>query len=250
MADSITPHPAGTSFFTVIRAFLKDHERLLLGVVAALVIWFAVGRVQDVIARHDNVNLQTAQATLAAQIATNDKTAALVAQQKKDFEALAAKYQAQDAALAQANVALANALMAQQKKDAVMTDPELAARWNMLVPEAGASITDGQAALSDTGAHATVNELEKVPVLTAQLANEKQTNLNVNALLLGSQQQVVTLTTLVDGKNIELKKADGVCEDKIKVVKDKAAKSKRRWFIIGYVAGFLSRQYIKTTTGF
>jgi len=250
MADSITPHPAGTTFFTVVRAFLKDHENLVLAAVAALVIWYGIGKVEDVIARHDAANLQQAQAALTAQVAANDKTAALVAQQKKDFDALAAKYEAQNAALAQANVALATALTKQQRTDAVMTDPELAARWNMLVPESAVVITNGQATLPDAGAHATVGELEKVPVLTTELANERTTVQNVNALLLGSQQQVVTLTTLVDGKNLELKKADGVCTDKIKVEAAKARKSKRRWLIIGYVAGFLSRQYIKTTTGF
>jgi hypothetical protein len=250
MAQDVALLSAIPQELSKISLYAKAHERLLMVILALPFLWIVSGRIQQVIADHDNANLNAAKITLAAQVEMNEKTAALVAKQKADYDTLASKYQAQDAALAQANVALVNALTKQQKVDAKMTDPELAARWNQLVPAAAVTITNGQAALPDAGAHATVNELEKVPVLTQQLTNEQTQLSNVNALLLASNGRVVTLNGLVDGKDAELKKAVLVCQDKIKVVKDADRKSKRRWFVIGFVAGFASRQVIKHYLGF
>ena len=41
-----------------------------------------------------------------------------------------------------------------------------------------------------------------------------------------------------------------VCQAQIKVVKDAATKSKRRWFYAGVVVGWVGRQLLKTETGF
>jgi len=40
------------------------------------------------------------------------------------------------------------------------------------------------------------------------------------------------------------------CTDEKNVMKAQFRKSKRRWFVIGYVAGFVSRQAIKSYLGF
>lgn len=240
-----TPAPA-----TPIRTFLKNHETLIIFVLGFVLLWFISGRVENTIAAHDAANLLSTQATLASQVEKNQATAATVAQQAADFKALADKVQTQNAALVQANTALATALSARQKTDATLTLPELEARWAQLVPNAGLSITNGQATVSDAGAHATVAQLEQVPVLTTELANEKTETASTNTLLAASNGQVVTLNGLVSGLQLQAVDKDKDCQAQIRVVKDAARKSKRRWFIIGFITGFLSRQVIKTETGF
>ena len=230
-------------------AFLKAHERLIAFVLGCALLWFVSGKIESVIAAHDSANLAATKATLAAQVQTDAERQALITQQAADYKALAAKYQAQDAALAQANVALVQALTKQQKVDAALPIPQLVVRWQQLVPDAGLTVTPTGVAITEAGAHATVNELEKVHVLDAELTNEKQVCTNTAALLTAANQQFVTLNGQVGGLNAELKDSANVCKAQIAVVKAEARKSKRRWFIGGFIAGFASRQAIKTYFG-
>ncbi len=242
------PLPVPTN---AVSTFLKQHETLIIVVLGFLLFWFVTGRVENIIAAHDNANLNTVKAQLVAQVATDKKTQDLVVQQAADMKALNDKVLAQDAALAQANRALATALSQRQQTNNNLPLPELSARWSVLVPGANGITFDGEHLLVDNASsHATVNELEKVPVLTTQLANETKVAENTNTLLSAANGQVATLNTLVDGKDLELKKADDTCKAEIKTVKDAARKSKRRWFIGGFIAGFASRQAVKTYFGF
>lgn len=237
------------SKMTALSNYVKAHERLILACIAALLLWFAVGKVESVIAAHDLANLTAEKAVLAAQQTKDAATAQLAQQQAVDFAAMTAQTKQQNAALEQANAALVAALSVQQKKDTVMTIPDLSTRWGQLVPGAGLSFVNSQLTISDAGAHATVNELEKVPVLTKELDAAKVEKVNVDALLLASTGQVATLNTLVAGKTLELKDADKVCDGRIKVVKDDNRKKMRRIAVVFTVVGFVLRQYIKSTTG-
>ncbi len=243
------PLPVPTN---AVSTFLKRHETLIIFVLGFLLFWFVSGRVENIIAAHDNNNLTTVKAELAAQVATDKKTQDLVAQQAADMKALSAKMLAQDAALVQANKSLATALSQRQQTDATLPTKELAARIYTLsnAPSASISFSDtGSISLERDGAVAVVQTMEQVPVLTEQLANETKVADNTNTLLSAANGQVATLNTLVAGKDLELKKADDTCKAEIKTVKDAARKSKRRWFIGGFIAGFASRQVIKTYLG-
>lgn len=247
----ITQIEQAASFFTKVRTFLLDHERMLIAVFAVALVWGVSGKIQDVIAAHDKANLTAQQAVLASQVEKNAALAEQVAQQAQQYKALADKVELQNTALEQANVALATALSKQQKADNGMALPELAKRWLELVPgvSGGLTLTNGQLALSDPASHATVNELERVPVLNQQLSNAKSEKANEDQLLTASNQRVDTLNTRVDGLTLQLKDADKVCVEQIKVVKDEARKSKRRWFIVGYISGLATRGAIKVFTG-
>ena len=97
-----------------IRQFLLDHERLLIVVVAAAVIWLGYVKVTNIIADHDAAALKQAQ-IVANQQATEN---AALAQQAKDdaakLQALSAQLEAQNQQLANANTQLATALAKQQ----------------------------------------------------------------------------------------------------------------------------------------
>jgi hypothetical protein len=232
-----------------ISTYVKAHERLVLAGIAAVLLWFAVGHVESIIAAHDNANLTQAKVVAQSQA---DKTAALAAQveqQSAQYQALATKLDAQNAALVAANTQLATALAQQQRTDAGLPPSELAQRWNTLVPSANVTVSTNGETLPTSGAIATVQSLEQVPVLQKQLGNTQDELKSAQQLLGLSQNENTTLNSEVSSLNVQLKDNQTVCNQQIAVIKAEGRRSKRRWFAIGFVSGFITRQWIKTSTG-
>ena len=224
-----------------VSEIFKTHEKLILAVVAAGVLFFAIGKVDTLIQHHDNANLKQAQVIAAQDAAKNAAIAAQVAADKAAFDALQAKLQAEDDALVQANVALATALTKQQKTDAALPPTDLVARWNALVPQAAASVTPNGVTLPNTGAIATVQQLEIIPVQREEIINEQTLVANGNALAVAQTKQVTDLTAQITGLKLQSVDDAKVCQAQITVVKADARKSKKRWFIAGFVAGIATR---------
>ena len=232
-----------------ISTYVKAHERLVLAAIAAVVLWFSVGHIENIIAKHDNANLQQAQVVAQAQQSKDAALAVQVAQQSAQYQALAEKVTAQNTALEQMNVALSLALTKQQHTDATLPPTELVQRLNTLVPAANATVTPSGIALPEAGAVATVQQLELVPAQQQELVNAQQELKGTQSLLTGSQEQVTTLSSLVTGLQTQIVDNGKVCTAQVAVVKAEARKSKRRWFYAGVVVGFVGRQILKTYTG-
>jgi len=236
--------------FATISTYIKSHENLLLVALLGLSLWFAIGRYDKLTANHDASVLKQ---TLVVAQAQADKNAALAVQateQAAQYKALSDKIQAQDAALIQANATLATALTAQQHKDATLPPTELVQRLNTLVPSAGATVTPNGVTpsgvvLPEAGAVATVQQLELVPAQQQELVNTQQQLKGTQSLLAASQGNVVTLESQVSGLNLSLKDNQDVCNQQITVIKAEARRSKRRWFYVGVVVGFVGRQLLK-----
>ena len=229
--------------------FFKAHEKLVLFTVAGVVLWFGIGKIDTLIANHDNANLQQAQITAQAQADKNSALAQQIATDNATMKQMVAANDQRQAALNNQIIALATALTKQQKTDTTMTPTELTTRWDVLVPSAGATVTPTGVSLPEAGAVATVVQLEEVPVqaktitvLNQELAGEKE-------VLAQSQKTNSDLVSSVTGLNLQIVDNTKVCTDQIAVVKAAARKSKRRWFTAGFILGFLSRQIIKTETG-
>ena len=221
--------------------FIKAHETILALVLATIVIFGVANRIQAIEAKHDDTNLKTAQTVSAAQAQKDAVFAAQVTADKIAFTALQTKIDAQNAALIQANATLAAALTKQQKVDASLPLPELANRWTALVPSAKPQATPTGVMLDSVGATATVEQLEQVPVLTTELANEQTLVTNGNALAIAQTKQVTDLNSQVSG--LQLKAVDDAktCQEQIKVVKDEARKREKWIGIIGAVLGYALR---------
>lgn len=231
--------------------WVQKHERLFLAVIAGFVLWFSIGRIDTLIANHDHANLQQAQVAAQVQQEKNDALAQQMAQHDADVKALDEKIQARDEQLTQLQAQLVAALTKQQATDSAMTTPEIAQRWQQLVPDATVKpVPAGGVSLTDAGAHATVAELEKVPVLTQQLSATNEALSNAQTLLTAEGQQVSDRDALITGLRAKAGDDAKVCAAQIATVKAEARRSKRRWFVAGYVAGWLSRQAVKTYTGF
>jgi hypothetical protein len=224
-----------------ISEIFKAHEKLILALIAAGVLWVGIGKIDTLIQHHDDANLKQAQVIAAQDASKNAAIAAQVAIDKAAFDALQAKVQAEDAALVQANVALATALTKQQKVDATIPPTDLVSRWNTLVPQATASVTPNGVTLPETGAVATVQQLELVPAQQQELANDQTLITNGNAIAVAQTKQVTDLTGQVTGLKLQSVDDAKVCQAQIAVVKADARKSKRRWFIAGFVAGIVTR---------
>jgi hypothetical protein len=232
------------SVFETVSGYFKSHERLLIVCIAAVVIYLGYVRVTNIIADHDTAQLKQAQVVADAQKAQNVQLAQQVATDAANLKALQDKLESQNAQLVQANATLASALANRQKSDAALPLPELGRRWQQLVPQAGPTAVPNGLHVTQAGALATVQALEQVPVLTEQLKNETTAKQNDDQVITQQSKSISDLNASVAGLNKQIVDNDKVCQDQIKVVKDEARKSKRKWFLIGWVTGFLSRQFI------
>lgn len=245
----------------LFRTWLLDHEKLLITAIIALVVIFGYFKITSIIADHDAAALKAAQvvaqqqadlnAALAKQATLN---AAQIADDKAQLQVLTDRLTAQNAQLVNANTALAAALTKQQKTDATLPVPDLVNRWAQLTPGsnfAGAIGSGNNVTVTPANAVATVQQLEKVPVLTQQLANETTEKTNDDQLI--NQQnksifdlnnQVGTLNNSVVGLNKTIKDNDSVCQLQIKTINDNARKSKLKWFGAGFVLGFVAREFV------
>src|SRR5208337_621046 len=245
----------------LIRTWLIDHEKLIIVVIAAILLWWGYGKYAQIRLDHDNAALQQQKLIVAAQVQQN---AALAAQAQKDaaqaaadkaaLQALSDKVAAQNQQLVAANTALATALTKQQHTDAGLPIPDLVNRWAQLAPGtnfASAVTPGGNVEVTPSNALATVQTLEQVPALKQELVNETTEKTNDDQIIVAQNKSILDLGTQVGTLNSSLTGAfkldtdhQAQCVEQIKVVKDEARKSKRHWFVIGWVTGFLSRQAI------
>src|SRR5580658_825257 len=225
-----------------ISTYVKAHEKLILALIAAGVLWFSLGKIESVIARHDEATLKTTTLLAANDATKNAALAAQAATDKAAYQALAAKVDAENAALVNANASLAAALTRQQKVDATLPPTELVARWNTLVPAANVAVTPEGVTLPALGATATVQQLEQVPVLQMELSNSNTEKQNVDALLLSSNGEVSILNTQVGQLQQTIIDNKTQCTDQLKVQADKARKRERWYAVIGAILGFAVRR--------
>lgn len=231
----------------LIRTFLLDHERLIIIVIAAVALWWGYGKYAQIRLDHDNAVLKQAQIVADSQKAANAQLAQQVLEDKAQLQALTDKVTAQNQQLVNANTALAQALSKQQKTDATLPPTDLATRWMQLVPNmpsGGVKVSsNGDFDVTPAGSVATTQQLERVPTLTQELANETTEKNNDDQLIAKQSQSIIDLNGQVTGLNKQIVDNNNVCQEQIKVVKDEARKSKRKWFVAGFVAGFLTRVF-------
>lgn len=239
------PTPSGKLGTAVcwVSGVFKNHETLLGIVLGVVLIWGVTGKVQSIIAAHDqkvydkdSVALQVTAEKNAAQAQNN---AALAAQYQQAY----AQVTQANVALSQANVALTGALTKQKAADAALPPPQLAARIETVASLPTGSVTAQPNALSFTlpAAVVVVQKLEEVPVLHQQLDNTTAQKVATEKLLADQTSRVDGLNVEVGGLKLAATQSDKVCTDKLKVEVDKAAKAKRKWLLIGAGLGAVAR---------
>lgn len=204
------------------KTWFQKHERLII-VFAVLALGGWLGN------KWMNVSAENAKSALAVQ----QQVSAVAASQA----ALAAQsYQAAIDALSKANVALAasqtarnTALVKQQTATVTLPPDQLVTLWQGLIPgiNKGSITPTATGYIVDSGpAVDTVNQLEEVPVLKANLSDEIK-------LADTTQTTLNSCSILIDKQKIQIAEDDKTCKAQVTSLKADARKSKRNWFIGG-----------------
>jgi hypothetical protein len=215
--------------------FFQAHEKVIISVVLALALFGGIERIDNLVVKHDKATQTTQALVVNADIAKNAAVAQQIIADNATMKQMQAASDAKQAALQAQVVDLLARLVAQQKQDAIMTPTELTDRWDVLVPAAGASISNGQVTLPEAGAVATVQQLEQVPVQKQELDAAHQQFALEDGLLVQSQKTNADLETQITGLKTTAIDAAKKCEADKSVIKAEARKSKFHWFIGGAV---------------
>lgn len=129
-------------------------------------------------------------------------------------------------------------LATQQKTDESLAPTDLADRWEKLVPDSKVLPTPSGYILDSASGLETIQSLEQLPVLTANLADETQI-----ANSFQSEYKLEQSAHISDNETCKVQLATDATV--LKSVKADARKSKWKWFIAGVVTGFIGRSAIK-----
>lgn len=234
-APAITP----TTFVTTTETWLQKHERIIIVFLVLLAATWLGNKWLNVSADRAKQASNIATQQFTAQKANDTALAAQVAQINGQYRVLTFELAQQNAKLASAMTNRTVTLKKQQVTDSTLPVVELDTRWSSLVGFAPNELVVGPTGVtvSDTGARQTVEELEKVPVLTSNLKDEttvaqnQQTELDkANLLVGGLNQQVSSL-------NLTVTDAQKACTAETNSLKASDRKGKRNWFLRGLAIG-------------
>lgn len=232
--------------------YVKTHEKFLAVVLGLALVWGVTGKGLDLITAHDQRKFNAATTAQQAQVAANAALAEKNATLATQYQAMAQQAQAQNAQLEKSSAALSSALQKQKATDTALPPSDLAARIvdlaalpaDSVKPQAGNTF-----AVTDAGAVGIAQTLENVPVLQQQIVNVQQEKAIITQLLAQQTTRVDSLNATVAGKDLQIAADNKAHKDELKLVKDNAAKGKRKWFVAGYVAGLATRAAIKIFGG-
>lgn len=223
------------------KTWLQLHERIILVFLGLLAASWLGDHWLTNIAAHDKQ-----QAAIQVQQLDEQKTKDTALAQQ--VSTLSSQYQAVVVQLTQENAQLAVqvkdrvvVLHDRQQTDNNLPLPDLGNRWAQLADVMPADISASPLGITvtPTGAHDTVDQLEQIPVLQANLkdtqtiVDNKQDELaKANGLVSSQAAQIVDLNTTVTDEETS-------CKATVASVKATANKAKTKWFKVGFVIGFV-----------
>lgn len=225
--------------FTSISNTIKLHERLILIVLFLVTVVYLGHKYLVYAADTAKLNADTAVQTLAKQTADNKALADESKQREAQYVSLVTTLAAENAQVLSAMAQRTQATVVQQKVDKTLPLPELANRWAALGNFSPAEITNQPTGLlvSDAASRTTVQNLEEIPTLTQNLADQKK-------IADAKDTQLASLTGVnnglvdqVSGLTLQAKDSEKACKAEITSVKASARKSKWKWFGVGVGIG-------------
>jgi hypothetical protein len=234
--------------FNIGKTWLQKHTTLIIVILAILSALFLGNKIIDHQANVADKNATIAMQALTDQKEINLKLAAQLKQDTDDYKALFSEMNRRNQMLENAITYRNTELKKQQSVDYTLPLSDLGKRWQTLL-QVGISdikVQDTSLVVSESASRQTVTQLERIPVLEAnlsdteaQLTNQENSNTSCNQL-------VGNLQTQITGLNSEITKEGTACKaDKDKLIND-GRKSKIKIakiaFGAGFVAGFIVRQ--------
>lgn len=219
-------------------AFVKAHERLLIILLSAFLLYRAGQGIENVILKHDAKKSDVAASVVQQDTVSNkqlqDTLSAMKASAHEQAIKLKADIQSQIAGLA-----------SQQKKDAASTPTEISQRWQQLLPLHPGSIvalTPDITSVTNDAANVTVQALEQIPVLHNQI-DALTTELD------SSQKIVIQQDSAITGLNKQIvdEKTSHIAD--VKLEHDKGKHSFWKGFKVGIVVGVVGIEAVRVWAG-
>lgn len=229
-------------------SWLKQHERIVISFMLLFVFLWLGNKYIDYRANVDSKAVAVADAQYQQVKQANDSLAKQVQDQETYYKSLVDSLTQQNKSLLVSIQNRNNTLKQQQQRDVNMADPELIVHWSSLVPNTQASeyqAGNGTINVTENAARQTVVQLDSIPVLEADSKEEKQVIDNQQKEINAGTKTVNDLNTQVVGLNKQISADDNRCTAEKNDIKAQAAKSKRKWFIVGTVLGAVARGFIK-----
>lgn len=226
--------------------WIQKHERILIVLLVLLAGAWGYNRYVNYAAGKDHTTASVAAQQLQDQKDFNK-------QNNTNSQQAATVYQQTITALTQQNAQLAAAISArnktltdQQGKNNTAPLQDVAKRWSMLTGIADTDITASASGVTvtDAGARVTVNTLENVPVLQANLKDTQTSCRNTQTELDKANNVIGTLNTQVTGLNTQILEQDNTCKKQLAQAASDARKGKLKWFKAGVVTGFLGGLFL------
>lgn len=226
------------------------HHLLLVGIVVA-VLFLGVWSAESLIEKHDEKKAQ--QANVALQVVV-DQVKKLEDHQAQNDAAVAQREAARDALIQSlvATIAKRDAALDQQiKKNATLTAQQAAARLSEQYKAQPGEITaSGDNVIADLPlARSFVNTFDQLTACTANYSDTQKQLAAEQSRTSDLKTQVSDRDATIKGKDTELGKQKDKYEADIKVLNDKARKSKLKWFVAGVITGTGLKYVVKFATG-
>jgi len=228
--------------------WLVAHERLVMLALVLAVGTFGISKFFDVEAARKDAKYVAAEQIVANDQKNSAALASQTAQVTQQYQALVQALSAQNASLA-ASVASRNVVLTQQvTKNSTLPLPELLARWNMLAGTTVA-VNGDNAIVSVQDSRKTVDLLESVPVLMANLADQTKIAQNYQNELQKADLLVNEESAQITGLNKQLTDQATANKTEVAAVKAEGKKNSVKWFKRGFLVGFISGIFVGHAAG-
>lgn len=232
-------------------SFLKQHERLILVLALIAASFVGFGKYVNYMSARDTAKAQVTEQVLQTQIDKNAALAQQAQQNAQQYQALLAQVTAQNQALQLAIAARNTQTQKQQQTDTTLPLPQLAARWISLAslpPDSIKPSADGVDVPADAAVK-TTQQLELIPTLQQNINDLQTTSTNKDKQITSLSGEVDTLNKQISGLDQTVTDANNNTKAQVAACEANAKKSRNKWakisFVVGYIAGFASRQAIK-----
>jgi len=224
----------------VAESWLKTHERIIIVALVLAVGAFGINKFFDVDAAKKDAKYVAAEQIVANDQKNSAAAATATAQMQSQYTALVQALATQNAALSASIAQRTASLKSQVITDSALPLPGLAARWNALLPSVTPTVTPTGVTLTEQSVRDTVSQLEQVPTLQGNLADETRIAQDFQQQAERSDTLVGLQGTQITALNKQLTDETKSCTLQIAAVKADGRKNSMKWFKRGFGLGFLA----------
>jgi len=227
-------------------SWLQKHEKLILGILIILAIVFAFNKYIDHSAKVADENAAVSVQVLKEQQEVNKKLLDRMDVQDQRYESLVQEMNRRNVMLDNAIAYRNTNLNKQQSVNNTLPLSGLVVRWKTLlnIPESDITIQGSNGMVTEAAARQTVNALEEIPVLKANLTDTETKLKNEQTKIAECNQVVASKDEVIEGQKKEIAATKDNADKQVAKVKADARKSKRSWFVRGVVVGAAVAAYI------